>query len=122
MARPQFFDVRQFFEISQTEVIEKELGRFVKQRAPRNFGAAGNFDEPAFHQCLQNAIDGDAADGLDVGARDRLSISNDGKRLERGRTQARRFWCREKSADPLRVFWIACQLPAVSFLDMLKPV
>src|ERR1700693_3868949 len=100
MTRAQFLDVWQFVEVAQTEMIEKKFRRFVKQRAPRNFGAAANLNEPAFHQCLQNAVDGDAADRFDIGARDRLTVSDDGERLERGGAQTRRFWRREKSADP----------------------
>src|SRR6202030_389951 len=113
MACAQLFDVWQFIEIAQTEMIEKKFCRFVKQRTPRNFGAAGNFDEAALHQCLQNAVDSNTADRFDVRTRDRLPVSNDGKRLERGRTETRRFWRWKKSADPLGILWIACQLPAV---------
>ena len=84
MAGTQLRDIRQFVEITQTEMVEKKLGGFVKQRTTRNFGAPGNFDQAAFHQRLQNAINGHAADSFDIRARDRLAISDDGKRLERG--------------------------------------
>ena len=49
MARAQFLDVREFVEIAEAEMIEKKLRCFVKQRTTRNFGAARNFDEAAFH-------------------------------------------------------------------------
>ena len=67
-------------------MIEKEFGCLVKQRTTRNLGAARNFNEAAFHQGLQNAIDGHAADGFDIRARDWLSISDDRERLDRRRT------------------------------------
>ena len=83
MPRAQFLDVRQLVEIPQTEVIEEEFGRLVKQRTPGNFGAPGNFHEAAFHQRLQNAVDGNTAHRFNVRARDRLAISNDRERFER---------------------------------------
>src|SRR5438132_689566 len=103
-------------------MIEEELRRFVKQRTTRDFRAARDFDEAAFHQCLQNTIDSYATHCFDIGARDRLPISYDGQSFERGRTQARWFGRGEQSADPLRVLWIARQLPAVGFFHQLKSV
>src|SRR5205807_7782266 len=66
MARPQFLDVRDFVQIAQTKMIEKKFRGFVKQRTSGNFGATGNFNEAAFHQRLQNPVDGHAADGFDI--------------------------------------------------------
>src|SRR5437870_7021735 len=85
VAGAEFLDVRQFVEIAQTEMIEEKVRCLVKQRTPRNFGTPGNFDESALHQGLQNAVDRDAADRFDIGARDRLTVSNDGEGFERGR-------------------------------------
>src|SRR5260370_19552425 len=101
-------------------MIEEKFSCFVKQRASGNFGASGNFDEAAFHQGLQNAIDRDAVYGFGIRSRDRVTVSDDGERLERGRTQARRFRRREKSAHPLGVLRIARQLPTVGFFYKLK--
>src|SRR3982751_3310180 len=120
MTRAQFLNVWEFIEIAQTEMIEKKFRRLIKQWATRNFGAAGNFDQAAFHQRLQNAIDGDAADRLDIRARDRLPVSDDGERFERRRTQAHRFWRWEKFADPLGKLWVARQLPAVGLFNQLE--
>src|SRR2546425_8779369 len=106
MACAEFLNVWQFVEIAQTEMVEKKFGRFVKQRTTGNLGASRNFDEAALHQRLQNAIDGDAAHCFDIGAGDGLAISDDSERLERGRTQTRRFRRRGKAANPFGVFWI----------------
>ena len=86
MTSAQFLNVWEFIEIAQAKVIEKELRRFVKQRSARNFGASRNFYQAALHQGLQNAVDGDATNRFDVCARDRLPISDNGQRLERGRS------------------------------------
>src|SRR5579864_861471 len=64
MPGAQFFDIRKLVQVVQAEVVEKELGRHVKQGPSGNFGATGNFHQAAFHQCLQNAIDGHAANSL----------------------------------------------------------
>src|SRR5207253_7965756 len=111
IAFPQFFDIGQFLQIAQTEVIEKKLRGLVQQRPSRNFRSTANFDEPAFHQCLQNPIDGDAADGLDIRAGDRLAIGDDGERFECGRGQARRFRHWEKLAHPIGIRGIGRELP-----------
>src|ERR1051325_8169014 len=110
MSRAQFFHIRKLVEIAQTKVIEEKFRRLVKKRASGNFGASGNFYEAALHQRLQDAVDRHSAHCFDIGARDRLAISDDREGLERGRSEARRFWRRKKSADPRRVFRIADQL------------
>src|SRR6266705_6715726 len=96
-------------------MIEKKLRRFVKQRSTWHIRAAGNFDETALHQSLQYALNRHTADGFDIGARNRLAISDDRERLERGRGEARRFCCRKKLSDPGRIHGIARKLPAVGF-------
>src|SRR5579885_1566090 len=50
IAPAQLFHFRQFIDASQTEVIEENLCLFVKQRATRDVGAAGDFDHAAFDQ------------------------------------------------------------------------
>src|SRR6267143_5266069 len=49
IACAQFFGVRQFVEIPQTEVLQEKLGRLVKQRAAGQFRAPADFDQAAFH-------------------------------------------------------------------------
>ena len=82
ISRPQFFDIWEFVEISQTEVVEKKLGGFVKKRTAWDLGAAGDFHQPAFHQRLQNPLDGYAADSFDVGAHNGLAVSDNGQGFE----------------------------------------
>ncbi len=120
MARPQLFHVGQFVQIAQTEMIKKKLRGFVKKRAAGNFGPSGNFDEAAFHQCLQHPIDVHAAHGFDIGARNWLAIRDDRERLQRRRGQARRFGHGKKLAHPAGKCGIRDELPAFRFLDNLK--
>src|SRR5207249_11251350 len=63
----------------------------------------------------QHALNRHTADSFDIGARNRLAISDDRERLERGRGEARRFCCRKKLSDPGRIHGIARKLPAVGF-------
>src|ERR1043166_1476618 len=49
MSGAEFFDVWEFVEIAQAEMIEKELRRLVQQRAAGDFGAPGDLDQSAFH-------------------------------------------------------------------------
>ena len=101
-------------------MIEEKLRRFIKERPAGNFRAAGDFDETAFHQRLQHSINVHAADSFNVGACDRLPVSNNRECLERGRGQARRLGRRKKLAHPRRKRWICCNLPAFGFFDNLK--
>src|ERR1700730_5981347 len=120
ITRSQFLDIRQFVQLAQTEVVQKKLRCFVKQRPAGNFGAPGYFYQAALHQSLQHAVDRHAAHSFDIGARDRLAIGNDGKRFERGRGQPRRFRRRKKLAHPLRTIRIGDELPAFGFFDELE--
>src|SRR5437667_182598 len=57
MSRAQLFDIWKFVEIPQAKVIEKKLGGGIKKRTAWDFGASGDFHQPAFHQRLQNPFD-----------------------------------------------------------------
>ena len=57
MTRAQLFHIWQLVQSAQAEMIEKKLRRFVQKRPARDFGATGDFNQAAFHQCLQHAID-----------------------------------------------------------------
>ena len=46
--------------------------------------AAGDLDEAFFHEETQRFAAMDAADGFDVGARERLAIGDDGERFAGG--------------------------------------
>src|SRR6266536_4560654 len=91
MTRAQLFYIRQFVQSAQAEVIKKKLRGLVQKRAPGNFGASGDFNQAAFHYCLQHAIDIDTAHCFNIGTRNRLAIRNNRERFERGCAQARRF-------------------------------
>jgi len=101
-------------------MIEEKLRRFVEKRPARNFRAAGDFDETAFHQGLQDSVNVHPANGFNIGARDRLAVSNYRECLERGCGQARRLGRRKKLAHPRGKRWIGSELPAFGFLDNLK--
>src|ERR1700730_16259991 len=49
VACAQFFHIRQFVQVTQSEMVEEKFSRFVGQWTSGNFGASGNFDETAFH-------------------------------------------------------------------------
>src|SRR5437870_13540008 len=117
---PQLFHIWQFVEIAKAEVIEKKLSRLIQKRSPGDFGASGNFDETALHQCLQHAIDVHAANRFHIGTRNGLAICNNRQRFQRRRTQPRRLWGGKKLTHPRRVFRISSQLPAFRVLDQLK--
>lgn len=60
--------VRQLVEGLQAEGFEELGGRLVEQGAARSLGAPGELDEAALEEGRDDAVDGDAADGLDIGA------------------------------------------------------
>ena len=103
-------------------MVEKELGCFVQKWTAGNFGTTGNFDEAAFHQRLQHAVDIDTAYSLDIGTGDRLTVGDDGERFQRGWSQPCRFRSGKELAHPLRISRITRQLPALGFFDQLKRV
>ena len=117
----QFLRIRKLGEIAQTKMIER---RTVSSRkgaaAPAIPRVPAILTKTPLHQVLQYAIDGHAAHSFDIGSRDRLPISNDGERFERGRAHAGRFGRRIKLLDPLCVVWIGRELPALRLLHQLK--
>ena len=101
-------------------MFKEKLGRFVKQRTAGQLGAPADFNQPAFHEILQDTFDGNAAYGFDIRTSDRLAISDDGKGLERRGRKAGRFRSGTKVADPARAIGMTDQLPALCFLHELK--
>jgi len=81
-------------------MFHKMLRRFVKQRAARHFGAACDLNEASIEQFLHNAVNGDAADSLNVGFSYRLSVGDDRERLESRRAKSSRTHLRKKLAYP----------------------
>ena len=84
----------------QAEAFEEFRGGLVEEGAAGGLGAARQLDEAALQQGGDDAIDGDAADRLDVGAGDRLAISDDGEGLQRGLAQFAGAGLVEELADP----------------------
>src|SRR5207249_642590 len=79
----QFFRVRQFVEIPQTEMLQKKLRRLVKQWTPWQFRAPADFYQTTLHQILQDTFDSNAANRFDIGPGYRLAISDNGECLQR---------------------------------------
>ena len=98
-------------------MLKEKLRRAIKQRPPRNIGAPGNTDDPALKQGLHDAVHINPAYRLEVRPRDRLPVGNNGKGLERGRTQARRTVLREKLPDPWCRVGRGDHLPTGATLD-----
>ncbi len=73
---------RQIFQIAQAEELEELFGRAVEQGTARLFALAEDAHERAIHERLQRAAGVDAADLVDLGARDGLTVGADCQRLE----------------------------------------
>src|SRR5205809_110533 len=56
-----------------------------RTRPAESFAAPNDVDQSALVQSLEDAANVDTANLLDLGSADRLTIGNDGERLERGR-------------------------------------
>jgi hypothetical protein len=80
----EFFDFGQVLEGGQSEDLEELFGGAVEHGAAEDFGAADDFDQSLEHEAAEDFAAGDAADGLDVGADDRLLVADDGQGLEGG--------------------------------------
>src|SRR5579864_5197759 len=75
---------RQRIEAAEAELLQ-ELRRGAEERGPPDGrGAANLLRQPVLDQAGERAVAVDAADELDLRARDRLAIGDDGQRLERG--------------------------------------
>ncbi len=68
----------------EAEEFEEAFGCAIEDGAAGLFGAAGDFYQVFFHQAADGLAAGDAADGFDVGAQDRLFVGDDRKRFEGG--------------------------------------
>src|SRR5688500_14347388 len=100
------------FQAAQAEVFEKMLSGVVGVRATGDFGANGLLDEAAFEKGLHHASDRDAANLLDLGARERLAISDDGESLEGGlRKAGRTDFVPDERLDPRGILRLAGELP-----------
>src|ERR1700744_1500603 len=73
----------------QPELDQECLRGAISHRTARRTLAATNLDPADLHERVDGSLgQGDATDVLDLGARDRLVVGNDGQSLERGARQA----------------------------------
>ena len=92
-------------------MIQKILGRCVEQGASRHFSATGDFDQTPVENRLHDPVDGDSTHGLDVGARDRLAVGDDGEGFQRGYAQACRLCLGIQGPEPRGEPWRAAEQP-----------
>jgi len=64
---------------AEAEGFEEEAGRFVEVGTTECVVGTADFDETAIHELLEHFDTGDAADGFDVSADDRLAVGDDGE-------------------------------------------
>ena len=79
---------RQLVEALEPEPLQELERGPVQDRATRRVRTAELDDEPAVQQAADGVVRIDAADALDRGARDRLPVGDDRKRLEARRARA----------------------------------
>ena len=108
----EFGGIRQLVEMTQAEMIEEVLGGRVEQGAARHFGAARDLHQTPVEERLHDAVDGDAAHGLHVGAGDRLSVGDDRKGLEGRRAESGGLRLGIERAEPRSVARCAGEEPA----------
>jgi hypothetical protein len=116
----EFGGVGEFVEGFEAEVLEEVFGALVEEGAAGDIGASGDADEAAFEEHIDHAIDGDAADGFDIGACDGLAVGDDGQCFEGGAAEADGFALGEKLADPGGAVGGCDEMPAVDLLDELE--
>src|SRR3954464_6299447 len=73
--------LREVLDAVQPKQFEEALGGAVEDGAAGLFGAAGDLDQVLFHEAADRLAAGHSADGFDVGAEDRLLVSDDGQSL-----------------------------------------
>ncbi len=92
-------------------MFEKKLRRRVEQRTAGQFGAAGDADQRAVEQRLDDPARVHAAHRFHVRARQRLAVGDDGERFQRGRAQPRRAALGKELPHPRRAGRRAVELP-----------
>src|SRR5688500_7442316 len=80
---------REILDRGQAEALEEGEARAEEHGAARSVAASDLDDEPPMHQGPNHVVRVDAADALDVPARARLAVCDDGKGLERRRREPR---------------------------------
>ena len=108
----QFVRGGQFVQAAQAKVFEEHDGRAVGHGAAHHFGAPDLLDQAALDQRLHDAVHAHTPDLLDLGARDRLAVGDDGQRLQRRLGEARRAgFVADQRLEPRRVFRLSHELP-----------
>jgi hypothetical protein len=116
----EFGGVGEVVEIFEAKVLHEELGGLVEEGAAGDFGAASDADEVAVEEGLHDAIDGDAADGFDVGAGDGLAVGDDGEGFHGRGAEAGLAVLGEELAEPGGEVRLGDELPAGSaFADFV---
>src|SRR4051812_10044754 len=101
-------------------MFEKKLSGLVQKWTTRYFCASGNFQQAAFHQGLQHAVDIYTANGFDVRPGNRLAVSDYGEGFQCRRAQARRLWPGKQLADPAGTSRICDELPTFRLFNQVK--
>src|SRR5476649_693331 len=96
--RLQVLEGGKLLERSQVEIVEESPGGGEDRRAPGRFAVADDLDPAAFDQRVQRGRrHRDAAHFLDVAARDRLAVRDDGEGLQHRARIARRLLDRKST-------------------------
>src|SRR5204863_1188975 len=114
-----FLERRQLLERAQAEVVEELARGRVKRRAARRLAMAYRVDPAASLERLDDLRrNGDAADVLDVAARHRLPVGDDGERLHHRARVARRL-LRVEALDVRLELDGGLESPAARHVDQL---
>jgi hypothetical protein len=92
----------QIRQIAQAEQLEELAGRAILHRPTGGLAPAQDLYQPPRHKCTQDSVTIDSADRLDLPPSRRLSISDDGERLQNRPREARRP-LRKEASHPGRI-------------------
>src|SRR4051794_26083514 len=102
--------------MTKREMLEEYRCRAVHQRPAESLAAPDDVDEPALMQRFEHTANSDAANLLDLSTTDRLTIGDDGKRLECRRRESLRTRRELCALDCLGVFGARENLPSAGDL------
>jgi hypothetical protein len=113
----EFVRTRQFLEVAQRKLLEEQRCRAVQQRTSDSFCTTNNVDQSAFVQRLEHTANGHAANFLDFGTPDRLTIRNDRECFQRRRGQTLRTHGNLCTLDCFCIFSARKDLPTAGLFD-----
>jgi len=96
----QFIGVGKFIQAFQAKEFQKYGSRFVKERTSRLLGTARDADYFPLEQRGDDTVNRHAAHRFDLGAADRLTISDDGQRFKCRLAQPGRLRAIEEPVRP----------------------